>query len=104
MKKILFAAILFAAMLLLLITSGCRSRAEERAVFAQDMTDPSAEFSASASGTDNEILVIQLPGTTYSNPENLIEGNSLTTLRNKGFKRVQIKGSDNKIILEKNLD
>ena len=103
MKKILFAALLFAGMLLL-IASGCRSRAEDRAVFAQDMTDPSAQFSASASGNDNEILVIQLPGTTYSDPENLIEGDSLKSLQNKGFKRVQIKGSDNKIILEKTLD
>jgi len=103
MKKILFAAIIFAGMLLL-IASGCRSRAEERAVFAQDMTDPAAQFKASASGTNNEILVIQLPGTTYAGMENPIEGNSLKTLRDKGFKRVEIKGSDNKIILEKNLD
>jgi hypothetical protein len=101
MKKILFAAILFAAMLL---ASGCRSQAEERAVFAQGMTDPALEFKASVSGTDNEILVMQLPGTTYGNMENPIEGNTLKTLRNQGFKRVVIKGSDDKIILEKNLD
>jgi hypothetical protein len=101
--KTLYVGILFAGMLLL-IASGCSSAAQERAEFAQNMTDPSEKFTASASGTDNEILVLQLPGITHSDPENIIKGNSLTTLRNKGFKRVQIRGSDNKIILEKNLD
>lgn len=103
MRKILFAAILFPGMFLLLAL-GCSSGAKERAVFAQNMTDPSEKFTASTSGTDNEILVIQLPGMPSSDPENLIKGNSLTTLRNKGFRRVQIIGSDNKVILEKNID
>ena len=103
MKKILFTATIFAGMLLL-VSSGCRSTAQERAAFAQNMNDPSAELTASASGTDNEILVIQLPQATHSDPEKVISDQALTTLRNKGFKGIQIVGSDNKVILEKKLD
>ena len=99
---------------LVLIAWGCDSnsksdssndgRAGERAVFAQNMTDPSEKFTAATSGTYNEILVIQIPGSTPSQPENLIKSDRLTQLRNRGFKRVEIKGSDGKLILEKKLD
>ena len=88
----------------LLIALGCDGGAQERAVFAQNMTDPSERFTASTSGTSKEILVLQIPGTTLSHPENLFQSDRLTQLRNRGFKRVEIRGSDGQIILEKTLD
>jgi|SRR5215203_2829087 len=87
-----------------LIALGCDGGAKERAVFAQNMTAPSEGLTASTSGTSSEILVIQISGPTPSRPENLIRDERLTQLRNKGFKRVEVRGSDDKIMWEKTLE
>ena len=90
--------------LAVLIAVGCGGGAQERAIFAQNMTDPAGGLTASTSGTANAILVIHLPGMTPAHPDNLIQEDRLAQLRNRGFKRVEIKGSDGQMILEKNLD
>jgi hypothetical protein len=73
-------------------------------VFAQNMTEPAEGLTASTSGTENEILVIQLLRTTPSDSEILIREKRLTYLRSKGFKRVEVRGSDGNIMWEKTLD
>jgi hypothetical protein len=97
-------AMSMALTLSLLIAWGCDGGAKERAVFAQNMTDPAEGLTASTSGPANEILVMQIPGTTPSHPENLIRDERLTQLRSKGFKRVELRGSDGKIMWEKTLE
>jgi hypothetical protein len=97
-------ALSLALTLSVLIVSGCGGGAQERAVFAQNMTEPAEGLTASTSGTENEILVIQLLRTTPSDSEILIREKRLTYLRSKGFKRVEVRGSDGNIMWEKTLD
>ena len=87
-----------------LLATGCRGGAEERAAFAQSMTAPAEGLTASTSGTANKILVIHLPGTTLSRSANLIREERLASLRSKGFKRVEVRGSDGNLLWERALD
>ncbi|MGE0821818.1 MAG: hypothetical protein AB7G75_34300 [Candidatus Binatia bacterium] len=107
MKNNFFSAV-FAMLTVLavavLVAAGCRSEAQERVVFAQNMTDPTEGFSAFTRGTEHEILVIQLPGTTLSSSDNLVSEKSVTSLRSKGFKRVEVRGSDGNMLWEKTLE
>jgi hypothetical protein len=97
-------AMAIALTLSLLLAWGCDGGAQERAVFAQNMTDPTERFTASTRGTEKEILVLQIPGRALSHPENLFQGERLRQLRSRGFKRVEIRGSDGQMIWEQNLD
>jgi hypothetical protein len=97
-------ALLTALTLSSLIAAGCDSGAKERVAFAQNMTAPAEGLTASTRGTENEILVIQISGTAPSHPENLVQGKSLTQLQKRGFKRVEVRGSDGKTMVEKDVN
>ena len=90
--------------LLVLIALECGDGAKERAEFARNMAAPAEGLTASISGTENEILVIQLLKTTPADSDILIQEKRLPLLRSKGFKRVEIRGNDGNILWEKTLD
>jgi hypothetical protein len=87
-----------------LLTQGWGGGAAGRAEFARHMTDPAEGLTAWTHGTANEILVIQIPGTTLSHSDNLFEGRTLTQLRKRGFKRAEVRGSDGQTLVEKDVE
>ncbi len=110
---------LTAAALLLLVVLGCGSnfrtgntegdKAKERAEFAKNLddsfrNDPPPRITVSISGANNEILVFQVPDATPARAEKLISSQSLATLRSKGFKKIEIRSSDGKVVSEKSVD
>ena len=87
-----------------LLTQWWGGGAAGRAEFARNMTDPAEGLTAWTHGTANEILVIQIPGTTLSHSDNLFEGRTLTQLRKRGFTRAEVRGSDGQTLVEKDLE
>ena len=87
-----------------LLAVGCSGGAEERAVFARNLTDPDGEPVASTSGPENETLVIHLLRATPADAEILIHEKRLPLLRHKGFTRVEVRGSEGKILWERHLN
>jgi len=88
----------------LLFTQWWGGGATGRAEFARTMTDPARGLRASTRGPANEILVIQIPGATFSPSDNPFEGRTLTQLRKRGFTRAEVRGSDGQIVLEQDLE
>jgi hypothetical protein len=87
----------------MLLTQWWGGGATGRAEFARNMTDPAQGLTAWTHGSENEILVVQIPGTTLSHSDTLFEGKTLTQLRKRGFKRAEVRGSDGQTLLEKAL-
>jgi hypothetical protein len=84
--------------------AGCDSGANERAVFAQNMTASAGGLTALTSGTENEILVIQLLRATPAGSEVFFQDRRLPLLRSKGFKRVVVRDGDGKTLSEEDVN
>ena len=87
-----------------LLTQWWGGGAAGRAEFAHNMTDPAEGLMAWTRGPANEILVIQIPGTTLSHSDHLFEGKTLTQLRKRGFKRAEARGRDGQMLVEKDVE
>src|SRR5690242_12155374 len=86
------------------LTVGCGGGAEARAVFAQNLTDPAGELTASTIGPENEVLVIQLLRPNPPESAILIQEKRLPLLRKKGFTRVEVRGNEGNILWERTLN
>ena len=87
-----------------LLAMGCGSGAQERVEFARNMAAPAEGLTAATSSPENEILVIQLLRATPADEEIFVQDKRLSLLRSKGFKRVEVRGSDGNVLWVKALD